>query len=148
MITDALLLLSDAQADIRNAATYVSTNTVDLGVTKRDQGVGERLFVLFTVDVAFAGGTAVYAQIITSAAANLGSPTVLATSPTFADATLVAGFNFYMPIPPRPLATTAAQRYLGVQYVGTGTHSAGSISARIVKDVTDLTYFPSGFSTL
>ena len=82
MITDAQLLFSDQQADVRNAATYVSTNTVDLGVA-RDIGNGQTLYVDFIVDDAFTGGTSVQFQVISSAAANLGTPTVLATTPAY-----------------------------------------------------------------
>lgn len=144
MITDALLLLSDAQASVRAVGTYVSTNTIDLGVA-RDIGAGEGLYVLFTVDVAFAGGTGVDFQIITSAAANLGSPTVLATSGVRADALLVVGYNFFMPVPP---VVGNGQRYLGVQYVGTGTHTLGSVSARVVLDAAGVKYYASGYSML
>lgn len=130
MITDALLLLSSAQANITTAATYVSTNTIDLGVA-RDVGAGRGLYVLFNVDTTFGGGTAIQFQIITSASADLSSPTVLSSSRAIADATLVAGYQFVMPVPP---VVGNGQRYLGVQYVGTGTHNAGAISARVVLD--------------
>lgn len=143
MYTDALLLLSSAQANIAGAATYVSTNTIDLGVA-RDIGAGEGLYVLFNVETAFAGGTAVQFQIITSASADLSSSTVLSSTPAVVDATLVAGYTFVMPVPP---VVGNGQRYLGVQYVGTGIHSAGAISARVVLDaVAAPKYYAKGYT--
>ena len=142
MITDAQLLFSDQQADVRNAATYVSTNTVDLGVA-RDIGNGQTLYVDFTVDDAFTGGTSVQFQVISSAAANLGTPTVLATTPAIVDATLVTGYRTQLAIPP---VVGNGQRYLGVQYVGVGAHSAGKVSARLVLQVDNRDYYASGFT--
>lgn len=142
MIVDDLLLFSNAQADVRAAATYVSANTVDLGVA-RDIGSGETFFINFSIDVAFAGGTSVQFQVISSAAANLSSPTVLATTPAIVDATLVAGYNVALRVPP---VVGNGQRYLGCQYVGVGVHTAGSITARLVKDVNDVNLHASGYS--
>lgn len=142
MITDAQLLFSDQQADVRNAATYVSTNTVDLGVA-RDIGNGQTLYVEFTVDDAFTGGTSVQFQVISSAAAALTSPTVLATTPAIVDATLITGYRTQLAIPP---VVGNGQRYLGVQAVGVGTHSAGKFSARLVLQVDNHDYYASGFT--
>jgi len=142
MITDAQLLFSDQQADVRNAATYVSTNTVDLGVA-RDIGNGQTLYVEFTVNDAFTGGTSVQFQVISSAAANLGTPTVLATTPAVVDATLITGYSTQLAIPP---VVGNGQRYLGVQYVGVGTHSTGKVSARLVLQVDNRDYYASGFT--
>ncbi len=142
MITDAQLLFSNQQADVRSAATYVSTNTVDLGVA-RDIGNGQTLYVEFTVDDAFTGGTSVQFQVISSAAANLGTPTVLATTPAIVDATLITGYRTQLAVPP---VVGNGQRYLGVQYVGVGTHSAGKVSARLVLSVDNIDYYASGFT--
>lgn len=142
MITDALLQMSVAQGSITTAATYLSTNTIDLGVA-RDIGSGQSLFVLFSIDTAFASGTAVQFQIITSAAANLSSPTVLASTAAIPDATLVAGYSFVMPVPP---VVGSGQRYLGVQYVTTGTHTTGAVTAQIVIGYVDVNYYARGYS--
>lgn len=145
MITDALLVLDSANALIRNAGTYVSTNTIDLGIA-RDVGVPRDLQIFFNVDVAFAGGTQVTIQVITSATANLGSPTIIGQSAAIPLASLTLGAAFALTVP-RQL-NSVGQRYLGVQYVSTGTFTLGSISARLVLDVTDLKYHASGFSVL
>lgn len=146
MITDAYNLIADQLATIRAAGTYTSNNTIDLSLA-RDVGAGEDLKVVFNVDVAFSGGTNVTPQIITSAASNLGSPTVRSQGPTLATATLVAGFVFAMDLPELAPGDTG-QRYLGVQFVSTGTYTTGTISARIVKDAPNMKYYASGFSIL
>lgn len=150
MITDALLLIADALATIRAAGTYVSNNTIDLGVN-RDLGAGDGLKVLYNVDVAFAGGTSVQPQIITSAAAALSSPTVIDQGVVIAEAALTLGAMFVRGLPeltgPSGVGTTG-QRYLGAQFVGVGTHTVGSISARIVKDISNIKYYPPGYTIL
>jgi hypothetical protein len=120
----------------------VSTNTIDLGLA-RDIGSGENLYVVFSVDVAFAGGTSVDFQLITSAAANLGSPTVIATTGAIATATLVLGYQIALRIPPRP---GAVQRYLGAQAVSLGTFTTGTITTRVVKDIDEVAYYASGYT--
>lgn len=152
MITDAYLQFDAANATIRAAATYLSQNTIDLSVS-RDIGSGEPLKVLYNVDVAFSGGTSVQPQIITSAAANLSSPTVIDSGPApILTAALTQGAMFVRFLPeltgPNGASLTNGQRYLGVQYVGVGTYTTGSISARIIKDVQDVKFYASGYTIL
>lgn len=148
MLTDALLQLSTAQAV---TATAVSTNTIDLGQA-RDIGDGEDIYAVFTVDVAAAaaGAATVNFQIISSASANLSSPTVISQTDAIPKTELTAGR--------RPiclclnnsaiLALPIGQRYLGVQYtVGTGPLTAGSFSAALTNsEVSANKNYPSGFS--
>jgi hypothetical protein len=145
MIVDDLLLLSNQQAP--TTGTVVSTNTIDTGVQGRDLGSGTDLFVSYNVDIAFTGGTSLAVQIITSASANLSSPTVLSGGPAHAEAALVVGFRYALQMPP-VIGPTATQRYLGVQYVTVGTHSTGAITTRIVRDLLNLRNFNSGFAIL
>lgn len=141
MITDALLSLSAAQAV---TTTAVSTNTIDLG-TARDIGEGEDLYVSFLIPTTFTGGTSLVANIITSAAANLGSPTVIASTGVILLATLVAGYRFAMRIPAQ--LGSLGQRYLGVSYTVVGTMTAGTITADVVHDLQDGTkFYASGFT--
>lgn len=144
MITDNLLLLSDAQAVTASAA---STNTVDLG-TARDIGEGEELYVHFKVDTTFtaAGAATMTMNIITSASADLSTPTILASTAAIAVATLVAGYRTAIEIPPQ--IKSLGQRYIGVSYtIATGPMTAGAISARIVKDIQDgQKFYASGFT--
>jgi hypothetical protein len=130
MITDRQNQVSSAQA--LTTGTIVSTDTIDLGVA-RDVGAGERLKLVINVDTVFAGGTSVQPQIITSAAANLGSPTVLASMPALTLAQLTAGASFVFPMP-ETNPQGRGQRYLGVQYVIVGTFSTGAVTSSFVVD--------------
>jgi len=149
MITDALLLVSDALATIRAADTYLSNNTIDLGVA-RDLGTSD-LKMLHNVDVAFSGGTSVQPQIITSAAANLGTPTVIGNGRVILTAALVLGAMFLQDLPELTGPTgvgTNGQRYLGCQYVSVGIYTVGTISSRILLDASDVKYYAGGFTIL
>jgi hypothetical protein len=159
MITDAFLQLDASNASIRGANTYVSQNTIDLS-QNREVGSGEPAKILYNVEVAFAGGTQVTAQIITSANANLSTPTVIGQSAPIVTAALVLGALFaqYIPEVLSPMNAAVAgqiggvgstgQRYLGVQYVSTGTYTAGTISSRVVVDTVDVKFYPVGYTIL
>lgn len=148
MMTDALLQLSSAQVV---TASAVSTNTIDLGVA-RDLGPGEDLYAIFTVDEAAtaAGAATVTFQVISSAAANLGSPTVLIQTDALAKTELTLGRKpLVVPIPSALLlAQPVGQRYLGVQYtVATGPLTAGKFSCVIAdNDPSVGKYYASGFT--
>lgn len=149
MHTDALLKLSDSQAVTSSA---VSENTIDLG-TARDLGPGGELYATFQVnEAATASGSAtVTFQIISSAAANLGSPTVLVQSDAIGKAELTLGKVFSIPMGNAILAAQKlGQRYLGVQYtVATGPLTAGKFTAYITLDaVTDVKSYASGFTVV
>ena len=150
MLTDALLQLSSAQTV---TASAVSTNTVDLSQA-RDLGPGNGLYVAITVDEAAtaAGAATVNFQVITSAAANLGSPTIIGQTDAIGKAELTLGRKaIVVPIPLAVLlAQPIGQRYLGVQYtVGTGPLTAGKFSAAIVDaDISVNKNYPSGFSVV
>lgn len=145
MITDAYAQLSAAQAV---TASAVSTNTIDL-LQARDLGPGEDVNIAFSVDTTAtaAGAATVNFQIISSAAANLGTPTILVQTDAIGKATLVAGFRFGLRVPRTQIAALG-QRYLGVQYtVATGPLTAGAFSATVVLDYADNTKsYPSGFT--
>lgn len=135
-ITDAQSRPSNAQSLAGAAATTVSTDSIDLLTANRNIGrTGYPPRAQVIVSTAFTGGTAVYAQLITSASSNLSSPTVIATGPTVADATAVAGYELLdVPIP------GTAQRYLGFQYVTTGTHTTGAVTAHILAETDNQPY--------
>lgn len=138
MITDAQVRFSLAQSMIGAAATVVSTNTIDLLSAEVNPGLFDRGRIVAFVDTALAGGTAVAVQVISSASADLSTPTVLHAGAVIADADGVAGYKMLdVKIP------NTAQRYLGVQYVKTGTHSAGAISAYIVDAVDNHSFPPA-----
>jgi len=150
MYTDALLSLSSAQAV---TASAVSTNTLDLG-TARDIAAGEELYVVVTVDetVTADGAATVTFQIISSAAANLGSPTIISQTGPIPKADLTAGrmpINIHLDSP-QLLAQPIGQRYLGLQYtVATGPLTAGKFTAQIVDtEVTSGKNYASGFAVI
>lgn len=148
-MVDDFLKLSAAQTV---TASAVSTNTVDLG-TSRDLGPGERLMVQFTVDqtVTAAGAGTVTFQVISSAAAALTSPTILAQTDAIGKAELTAGRKPIVVTIDRAALISAqalGQRYIGVQYtIGTGPLTAGQFTAYIVHGAQDVNKnYASGFS--
>lgn len=126
MFIDALGLVSDAQAVSADAA---STNTIDLGnvTPKREIGTGEPMGFGFSVDVAADAANAdeTYEfQVIQSANADLSSPDILVAQ-SIARGTLVAGFQFFLAIPPG----FPQKRYLGTFYNVGGTTPSITITA-------------------
>lgn len=148
MIIDGLLQLASAQAV---TASAVSQNTIDLGGT-RDPGAGERMYVVITVDQAAtaAGAATVQFQVISSAAANLGSPTVLMETDAIPKTDLTLGRKPIVMEVPRAnlLAQPIGQRYLGLNFnVGTGPLTAGQFTVNLVHDVQDMSkFYPGGFT--
>lgn len=153
MITDGLLWLSGAPGAATGqavTATAVSTNTIDLSQA-RDVGAGETLFARFYVDTAVtaAGAATVRFEVITSASADLSSPTVIGASGDIGKASLTLGARVSVPVPAN-LITPLGQRYLGVRYtVSTGPLTAGTFTAFITTaDDNAQKSYPSGFTVL
>jgi len=141
MITDSLLRVSEDQAV---TSTAVSTNTVDLGVA-RDMGEGTTLYMNFALTEAFANGTSVTFEVITSASANLGSPTVIGSSAAIVTASLTLGKNIVVTL--NPEIAGKGQRYLGARYTVAGTMNAGKVTADIVETIGDgQKFYASGFT--
>lgn len=114
MFVDALTKVSAAQ---QVTADAVSTNTIDLGAPTIKRAIGDGEPMGFAVVIKAAGtnsGSADF-QAISSAAANLSSPTVLGLT-RLATADLAAGKAYFVPLPPG----TPAQQYLGLNYDITG----------------------------
>lgn len=161
MITDNFLLLESAQVLVRAAATYVSTNTIDLSVN-RDIGSGETLKCLWNIEVTYLGGTSIQFQQIISAAANLSAPVVVDQGEIIPLASLLIGgllARFIPELLASPAGVTipvagvggvgsVGLRYYGTQSVSLGTFTAGQHSTRIVKDTIDVKHYPSGWSIL
>lgn len=130
MFLDALLLVDDAHA---YSASAVSTNTIDLGnpTVKRRIGSGEPMAFLVSIDVAadFTTGDETYTiRAISSAAANLGSPTVLAQRTLTGASERAAGFRFILPIPPG----TPIQQFIGIDTVLAGTTPTVTLTASLM----------------
>lgn len=128
MILDAQSLFSDAQAVTTPA---VGTNVIDLK-TARSIGTGAPMCVMFIVDVAAdqTTGDEDYTfdvEYATNAAQTTGRQLMgrrifesgTPTAPAQDADLLVAGFKFFIPIPPVTLAED--EQYLGIRYVTAGT---------------------------
>lgn len=139
MITDALLLLSNAQ-NIVGSSTIVSTNVIDLGV-EWDLSMGEDLVFDFSVDATVAGSN-ITVQVITSASSAMSSPVVLASTGLIQPA---QGTRFALET--RNVGSNGL-RYLAVQYVIAGTTSTGAITAMLVNSIEDRKTYASGFAVL
>lgn len=143
MITDDFLLFANAQASVRAAGNYTSTNVLDLG-SKRDIGSGEKLEIFINVDVSFAGGTSVEFQVVTADDAGISTNvTVRGSTGAIPLASLIAGFSTYLDV---PNVAGTGQRYMAIRAVGVGTFTLGSFSARIVKDTVDAKVYASGWT--
>ena len=141
MITDSLLRVSEDQAV---TSTAVSTNTIDLG-SARDVGEGTALYMNFALTEAFANGTSVTFEVITSASANLGTPTVIGSSTAVATASLTLGKNIVVRL--NPDIAGKGQRYIGARYTIAGTFNAGKVTADIVETIGDgRKFYASGFT--
>jgi hypothetical protein len=146
MFLDSLLTLSDAQA---LSATGVSTNTIDLGnpTVKNRIGSGTPMALVVTNDVAadFTTGDETYTiQLISSASANLSTPTVLdSLAITTAAQRAVGARNVIMM--PKGLPV---QRYIGVNYVLGGTTPSITVTAEIqpASMVDDQTIYAKGYN--
>lgn len=137
MILDERNELCDATA-LSTAGTGLALvgDVIDLGPNARDIGAGEpmSLVVQITTAVTSAGAATVEFQLATDAAAAIatdGSASVHAKSAAIGKATLVAGFEVVLPLP--PAAGTPYERYLGLlQNVGVAALTAGAINAFVV----------------
>lgn len=126
MITDRETRFSNAQAV--TTGTQYSSNAYDTADGSDINGSGE-LILYVNVGTAFTGGTSLDVKYIDSANADLTSPTVLASTGAVAEASLTAGARLL-----RLRVPANTQRYVGLQFVTVGTHSAGTINAGLVRD--------------
>lgn len=135
MITDAQTQFSAAQAV--TTGTQLSTNAYDMGIA-RDIGRGRQLRVYANATTAFTGGTSLQVNIVESVNSDLSSSSVIFTGPLIAEAGLTAGKVLLDQVLPQ-----TSKRYLGLQFVTVGTHTAGAVTGGIVMDTDSGTYFPA-----
>lgn len=135
MITDAQTKFSDAQAV--TTGTQLSTNAYDMGIA-RDVGRGRNLRVVVNATTAFASGTSLQTNVVESVNSDLSSASVIATGAVIAEASLTAGKSLLDIVLPQ-----TSKRYVGLQFVTVGTHTAGAVTGGIVMDSDSNTYFPA-----
>jgi hypothetical protein len=155
MMLDTLQLFSDAQAVTADA---VGTNVIDLS-QDRNIGTGEPMCVMFQVDVAadqttgdedytfeveYASNAAQTTgrQLIARRAFESGTPTAPAQDADL----LVAGFIFYLPIPPTVLSES--EQFLGIRYDVTGTTPTITVTAVLMPQnmIASYSAFPKGYT--
>lgn len=123
MILDAELIFSEKQAVTTTAA---STKTIDLQVG--GDAIGQELTVKAVVGAAFTGGTSLQFKLQTSD--DNSEWTDLIMTGTIAAADLKSGATpFDVRVP------KGAKRYLRMQYVASGTFTAGTVSAFLTREL-------------
>lgn len=146
-------ITSGAQTDSPTTGTQVASNVIDLGITSgvpssangggaRDLGIGDKpaLELSVLVTIAFAGGTSMQVQLQgapDSGSGTAGTYTTMWTSNAFTEATMIAGQMLANIDVPRPAAGQPLPRFLRVNFISVGTHSAGAVEAQIVIDRDD-----------
>jgi hypothetical protein len=150
MIIDAQLTFSDAQAV---TATANSTNVVDTGPlfsgnTGRNLGLGERLYVVVTVDVAMTDSgsdSTITVSLVTDDNSALSSVATVATLGIIPALTAAGSvFAYRLPV----AGAVPYERYIALAYTTTnGNLTTGSFTASITKDASVYNQYASGFST-
>lgn len=135
MITDRQMTFSNGQAV--TTGTQLSTDVYDTGAAGINVNTNRELQIMVSVTTAFAGGTSLAVNLIQSATSNMASPDVLASSGVIAEANLTRGAVLLRTSVPR-----TSKRYLALQFVTVGTHSAGNVFGGVVLD-TDDTLIPA-----
>lgn len=130
MIMDVQNRFSNAQAI---TATAASTDIVDLGITGRNVGVGEDVYLVAQVVSAFTdtgSDSTVTVTAETDDNTGMSSATTVATLGTFA-ALAAVGARLIIKLPIANL-----ERYLGLRYtVAGGNLTTGAITAFLTKDI-------------
>lgn len=146
-------ITAGAQTDLPTTGTQAASNVIDLGVAlgipsyangggARDIGVGDdpAMKLSAIVVTAITGGTSLQLQLqgcVDDGSGGIGSATTMWTSAAYAEAALVAGAQLANIDVPRPVTGQALPRFLKLNYISVGTHSAGAIECGIVLDRDD-----------
>lgn len=182
MILDNLLMFSGtsngasggitagANTDLPTTGTQAASNVVDLGVTSgvpssangggaRDIGIGDdpAMKLLVVVVTAITGGTSLGVNLQGApddGSGGQGSYVTMWTGPVVVEANLIAGAYLANVDVPRPIPTQPLPRFLKLNYISVGTHSAGAVEACIVLDRADqvrgtggaLSAYPAGLN--
>lgn len=137
MIIDKSLELCDAEA-LSTAGTGLALvgDQVNIGAAGENIGAGEPMAMVIhvTTSVTSAGAATVEFQVVSDASAAIaadGTETLHVASGAIPKASLVAGFQIVLPLP--PAGGVPYEQYLGIQQnVGTAALTAGAIDAFIV----------------
>lgn len=138
MILDDRLEFFDG-VSIPAAGTALVGDQIDLEVP-RDIGNGEDLYWYVAVEAPAVGGTSIKFELITSAAAAMSAPVVLAESPVIPLASLNA--NRLPVMLGLPAEGTPYLRYLGVRAVVVGTFTDGTLSSGFTLDKSGFRAYP------
>ncbi len=140
MIIDNLLILDPNPTSV--LASQASTNVIDLGAD-RDISVGDAFEPKLELDVvtAFATTTSATLQVQFETSPDNATWTVLDQSPVYSAAQLGVGRIWPIDVP------GGIQRYIRLGYVvGTGSFTAGQVTAALIIDRANATAYPSGYS--
>lgn len=146
-------ITSGSQTDSPTTGTQAASNIIDLGVLSgvpssangggaRDLGVGDdpALKLSAIVTTALTGGTSIQLQLQgapDNGSGAAGAYTTMWTGPVVVEANLVAGAQLANIDVPRPVPGQAVPRFLKLNFISVGTHSAGAVEAQIVLDRDD-----------
>lgn len=149
MITDKNLRISEDQVLTINATTALSTNSIDLGAQAREVGEGTPMFMVcsITTVVASAATSVKFEVVEADDAALTENLVVVADSGAIGYASLTAGAQVVVPIPPR--IGSKGKRYLGARYTVAGNNSGGTgkVTTDFVETIQDgKKHYASGFS--
>ena len=147
MILDTLTEFCDATAITgMGGATTLIGDVIDLGAVARDVGQGRPLFLQFSVDTAFAGGTSnqfILASDGQEAITTTGAETRHYISDVFVTATMIAGFTWGFALPFGGVEGTGTyEQFLGILNVDLGTQTTGNINAFLTYDPHGWTAYP------
>ena len=127
-------------------ATTLIGDVMDLGTVARDIGQGHPVYLVMSVDTAFAGGTSnqfILASDSTAAISTDGTETRHWLSDIFVTATLIAGFTFGFALPFGGVEGTGTyERFLGILNVDVGTQTTGNVNAFLTNDPHGWTSYP------
>lgn len=143
MYLDKQLFFSEAQNVFSAGTTVTSTNVIDLIKTGQDIGVGEELFIVVQVTTAFVGGTSITFNLVTDDNTGISSATLIAALGVLTIAQLAINTEWHFRVP--PVQPNPMERYLAINYVSTGTSTAGAVNTAIVKDIQRWKAYPSNF---
>lgn len=132
MIQDKNLMFSSAQAV---TSTARSTNVIDQGATAAGSNLGKgndlvEVFIQVVTTFTTSDAATLAVSLCTDSDETISNGTVLVTTPALAVGTLVAGYQVSIGTLP-----VNVLRYLDLNYtVGTGTFTAGKITAGLILD--------------